>query len=454
VVIGELAEGGRVRLRAVNACIAFLPMLDGKVMFTVESLKGSAGRLHPVQRAMVDCHGSQCGFCTPGFVMSLFALFKNRAAPTRAAIDDALSGNLCRCTGYRPIIEAATRMYALAEGEGDGDWLRRPATACEAQSDAAERALAARLAGLRRSDALAIDGPHGRFDAPRTLADFAALRAVHPQAQILAGGTDVGLWVTKELRPLPHLIYSGEVEELKRIRQAEGWLDIGAAVSLADACAALDAQYPELARLWRRFASVPVRNAATLVGNIANGSPIGDSMPALIALGARLVLRHGEQCRELALEAFYRGYRDTALAAGEFVESVRVPLPRAGRLVRSYKVAKRFDQDISAVCAGFAVDVADGTVSEARLAYGGMAPVPRRATVAEAALNGRPWNEATVQGAIAALAGDFAPLSDLRGSAAYRMKLAQNLLWRLWLEARPLAPLAPAEFDVFSLGGD
>jgi xanthine dehydrogenase small subunit len=216
----------------------------------------------------------------------------------------------------------------------------------------------------------------------------------------------------------------------------------------------LDTHYPELARLWRRFASVPVRNAATLVGNIANGSPIGDSMPALIALGATLVLRHGEQSRELVLEDFYRGYRQTALAAGEFVECVRVPLPRAGRLVRSYKVAKRFDQDISAVCAGFAVDLADDMVLEARLAYGGMASVPRRAAAAEAALRGRPWNEATVRAGMAALAGDFAPLDDLRGSAAYRMKLAQNLIWRLWLEARPQAPLAPAELDVFWLGGD
>ncbi|MBI1907548.1 MAG: xanthine dehydrogenase small subunit [Rhodocyclales bacterium] len=451
VVLGELVERDgveRVQLRAVNACIQFLPTLDGKAIYTVESLKGRDGSLHPVQQALVDTHGSQCGFCTPGFVMSLFALFKNQDRPSRGCVADALSGNLCRCTGYRPILDAAEKMYDRC---GGSDWLRQPATLAAATPDADEAALIARLAGLRRSDTLSVTSAAGRFHAPLTLAAFAALRERLPEAHILAGGTDVGLWVTKQQRELPELLYIGNVAELKTITTSDSHFEIGAAVTLTDAFAALDRSYPELSELWRRFASVPVRNAGTLAGNIANGSPIGDSMPVLICLGATVVLRKGEATRELALEDLYLGHQKNALQPGEFVERVRVPRSRPGWVVRSYKIAKRFDQDISAVCAAFALRLQGEVVAEARIAYGGMAATPKRAAAAEAALTGRRWNEDTARAAMAALGDDYTPLSDMRASAAYRMRTARNVLYRLWLETRPNDPLSAAELNVNAL---
>ena len=451
VVVGErvvAAQGERLRLRALAACLCFLPTLDGKALFTVESLKAADGVLHPVQQALVECHGSQCGFCTPGFVMSLFALFRSDEAPTAAAIRDALAGNLCRCTGYRPIVEAGARMYAL--GADERDWLRRPGAGSEAGES--ERALLARLVALERRDPLCIDGPHVRFDAPTSLAGFAALCEAHPEACILAGGTDAAPWVRKRHRPLPHLIHVGRVEELKRIVPDGGGLEIGAGASLRDAFAALDRLYPELAALWRRFGAMPVRNAGTLGGNIANASPVGDATPILIALGASLLLRRGEAVRELALGDFHRGYRQTALTPGEFIEAVRVPRPQADLRVRGYKVARRHDQDVAAVSAGFALRLDGRNVCEARLAWGGMAATPKRAPAAEVALLGRPWDEAAVRAAMAALEEDFRPIDDLRASSTYRMKVAQNLLMRLWLETRREAPLAAAQVDLRSLG--
>jgi xanthine dehydrogenase small subunit len=253
------------------------------------------------------------------------------------------------------------------------------------------------------------------------------------------------------MRILTDIIYLGHVAELKAVREADGMLEIGAGVSLNDAYAAICAPYPELAELWQRFASLPIRNAGTLGGNVANGSPIGDSMPWLIALGSRLVLRGPAGERELALEDFYLGYQQKDLRPGEFVQALRIPLPRAGVAFRTYKLAKRFDQDISAVCAAFALELSDGVVRNARIAFGGMAATPKRAAGAEAALAGRVWNEAALKDAMAALAQDYAPLSDMRASSAYRMQGAQNLLRRFWLETRPENPLPAEAVNVFKL---
>ena len=451
VVLGELvARDGteRVQLRAVNACIQFLPTLDGKAIYTVETLKRQDGSLHPVQQALVDTHGSQCGFCTPGFVMSLFALFKNDAAPDRACVADALSGNLCRCTGYRPIFEAADHMYQCGDQR---DWLNRPGTLAANTVDADEQALISQLKALRRETDLRVETGDARYFAPSSLAEFATLREQMPDAQILAGGTDVGLWVTKQHRELPVLLYIGNVAELKGIDRSDTHFEIGAAASLTDAFAALNGAYPELAELWRRFASMPVRNAGTLGGNIANGSPIGDSMPVLICLGTSVVLRKGALTRELALEDLYLDYQKNAMQPGEFIERIRVPRSRPGWVVRSYKIAKRFDQDISAVCAAFALHLDAGAVAEARIAYGGMAATPRRAAAAEAALAGQPWQEPAARAAMAALDADYTPLSDMRASSGYRMQVAKNALYRLWLETRPDAPLASAQVNVFQL---
>ena len=362
VVLGDLsADGQHIDYRAVNSCIRFLGTIDGQELVTCESLSDEEAPLHPVQQAMVDRHASQCGFCTPGFVMSLFALYLSNPSPVREDVIGALAGNLCRCTGYRPIIDAGQSMSDYPTPQR---WSRD-----DAQSTERRRQLTA----LRRSQSLAFPG----FSAPRTLAEMADLLVRRPDSLILAGGTDVGLWVTKQLRSLPPLIYVGEVAELKHVedRGAAG-LRIGAAVSLTDAWRAIVARYPQLAELALRFASPPVCNSGTLCGNIANGSPIGDSMPALMALEAQIELRHGKATRTLPLDEFYLGYQKTDLKAGEFVVSVIVPAPKTTRRLASYKVSKRFDQDISSVCAGFVVEIDDATVSHVRLAFGGMAARP------------------------------------------------------------------------------
>ncbi|HEY0766351.1 MAG TPA: xanthine dehydrogenase small subunit, partial [Steroidobacteraceae bacterium] len=341
VVLGELApDGTGISYRAVNSCIRFLPTIDGKELVTVESLQGPDGSLHPVQRALVDCHASQCGFCTPGFVMSLFALYLARESPARAEVLTALAGNLCRCTGYRPIIDAGCRMFEYPQPQR---WSR---------ADAQSAARAQQLRALQRpaGSALRFAG----FHAPRTLEELASVLEAAPDSLLLAGGTDVGLWATKQLRDLPAMVYLGEVRELQEITAGDAELRIGAGVSLTSGWRALVAQYPALAEQALRFASPPICNSGTLCGNIANGSPIGDSMPALIALGAELELRHGTRHRRIPLERLYLGYQKSDLAPGEFVVSVLIPPPRAARLFASYKHAKRIDQDISAVCGAFA----------------------------------------------------------------------------------------------------
>jgi xanthine dehydrogenase small subunit len=436
VVLAEL-DGRRVRYRAINSCIQFVPTLDGRALVTVESLKDRAtGALHPAQAAMADGHASQCGFCTPGFVMSLFALYKSAASPGRGEVNDALAGNLCRCTGYRSIVDAAQTMYALGDAVPPAaqTWLTASARSRARAAAKSEAELAARLRGLKRRRSLVLPHPGGTFYAPRSADELAALRERLPDARILAGGTDIGLWVTKQHRALGDLIYVGNVADLQDVAIAAGHIDIGAAASLTDAFAALEPHYPELREVLRRFASPPIRNAGTLAGNVANASPIGDSMPPLIALGARVVLRKGAARRELALEDLYLAYQKTALGPGEFVERVRVPVRPASLQLATYKISKRFDQDISAVCAAFALVVAGGTIRTARVAFGGMAATPKRAAGCEAALAGQPWNEATCERAAAALVRDFTPLTDMRASAAYRSTVAQNLLRKFRLE--------------------
>ena len=425
VVLGELAADGRtIDYRAINSCIRFLPTIDGKELVTVESLQGADGELHPVQRAMVECHGSQCGFCTPGFVMSLFALYlhpEHGSPPGREEVITALSGNLCRCTGYRPIIDAGRRM---SEYPAPKRWSRD-----EAQS--AGRANQLRALQRKAPDgALRFAGSH----SPLTLDELASALEAAPDSLLLAGGTDIGLWTTKHLRDLPPIIYLGAIAELQEIRNTDAGLRIGAGVSLSAGWSALVAQYPALSEQAGRFASPPVCNSGTLCGNIANGSPIGDSIPALIALGGDVELRQGTRHRRIPLEHLYLGYQKKNLQHGEFVVSVVVPPPKPGRLFASYKLAKRIDQDISAVCAAFAVEVSAGRVVEARLAFGGMAAIPARAVNAEKALVGQPWSETSIDSAVAALPADFTPLTDSRASQAYRLKTAGNLLRRFYMQ--------------------
>jgi len=444
VVIGEPNAAGGVDFKAVNACIQFLPTLDGRALFTVEDLRQPDGSLHPVQQAMVDCHGSQCGFCTPGFIMSMWALYEkhghehgcaNRTVPSRETINNALTGNLCRCTGYRPIVDAAERMF--------------DAPAPQAPLDV--KALAAALASLGRTDTFHYEHAGQRFAAPRTVAALAQLKQAEPAARILAGSTDIGLWVTKQMRELGNVVYVGQIAELRKLETHHDWIEIGAGVSVEKAYAEIAKQYPELTEMWQRFASLPIRNAGTLGGNIANGSPIGDSMPGLIALGARVIVRGGDIEREMPLEDLYVAYQKKDMAEHEFVVGLKVPArsgARANLRFRTYKLSKRFDSDISAVCAAFSF-IADGNViREPRIAFGGMAATPKRALHAEAVLRDAEWHEASAQAAMLALGNDYAPLSDMRATSDYRLEAAKNTLYRFWLETRPHNPLPKNLLDV------
>jgi xanthine dehydrogenase small subunit len=345
-----------------------------------------------------------------------------------------LSGNLCRCTGYRPIIDAAHRMGELPRVSFDRD------------------ALTTKLQELQRDSMFSYTHGGQTFHAPRTVAELAALRAAKPTATILAGSTDVGLWVTKQMRNLGDVIYVRQVRELHRLGMVDGKLEIGAAVSLDDAYQAICELYQDdsLTELWQRFASQPIRSTGTLGGNVANGSPIGDSAPWMIALGAEIVLRSDQGQRTLPLQDFYLDYMKKDWQPGEFVEAVRIPTPQPNQKFRTYKLAKRYDQDISAVCAAFSITLEDGVVRDSHIAYGGMAATSRRAPLAEAALNGQPWNEATLMAGMAALAKDYMPLTDMRASANYRMRTAQNLLRRFWLESRPEGALPATAINAFA----
>jgi xanthine dehydrogenase small subunit len=422
VLVGTLA-GDAVTWRAVNACILFLPMLDGKALLTVESLAEAADALNPLQACMAANGSSQCGFCTPGFVMSLYGRAIG-ACGADLPVADVIAGNLCRCTGYGPILEAGQTVSRLPRDD---------------------RATVAALKAIARNGP--VSGHYGerRWFIPDTAAALADILAEHPQARIVAGATDVGLWVTKGLRTLDTLVFVGDLAELQTIAETPDALTLGAGVRYADAHAAFVRLHRDLGELTRRLGGLQVRNAATIGGNIANGSPIGDGPPALIALGAEVTLRDAAGERTMPLEAYFLDYGKQDRRPGEFVARIRIPRPGADDLVHISKLSRRFDSDISAVCGAFRLTVRDGIVSEARVAFGGMAATPRRASACEAALTGQPFTADTIAAAAEALRGDFTPLTDVRGSAGYRVEAAANLLWRLWHKAQG-TPVSLLEF--------
>ncbi len=453
VVLGE-ARDGKVHYSAVNSCIRLAHSINGMALWTVEDLtedpliqpvanattppSNKTITLHPAQEAMVQCHGSQCGFCTPGFVMSLFGMYQNHIAPTlatacaarpadaedsatghpitRELAQEELSGNLCRCTGYRPILEAAQQMATLPGQIVDEVQL------------------------LQKLEQLSITSiGHGGdlpYKSPTTLAALLAARAAQPGAQVVAGCTDVGLWVTKLHKQYSHILDVTRVAELQGVQVSENAITVGAAVTLTDAFAALTAQWPQLHTFATRFAGLPVRNSGTLGGNVANGSPIGDSMPLLIALHAQVVLASVRGERSLPLEDLYTGYRTNVMAADELLVRIVVPRPKGSEVLRVYKISKRFDDDISAVCLAVNLDIAEGVVQRASVGAGGVAATPARARQTEAALVGQAWSADTVQRAATALQAEFSPISDMRASGAYRRAMLASLLQRFWLESQ------------------
>ena len=489
VVLGE-EENGSLRFRAVNSCIRLAHSIDGMALWTVEDLAAQDGTLHPAQEAMVQAHASQCGFCTPGFVMSLFGMYQKYIAPTlvtactslppegalrlrpgkagsaapageegaanpitRAMAVEELSGNLCRCTGYRPILDAAQGMSA-----------RRRVAMDEAHLLSKMELLAKERRGLKADFA---------YKSPRYLRELLKLRAARPDAQLVAGCTDVGLWVTRQHQQFNHVIDVSKVRELRRIHDTPQMLAIGAAVTLVDAFAALVRQWPQLHSFAARFAGLPVRNSGTLGGNVANGSPIGDSMPLLIALGARVVLMTQRGSRELPLEQLYTGYRQNVMTPDEVLAWIKVPRPGAGKgggqaglapsplrgeswgegseQLQVYKISKRFDDDISAVCLAIHLQIEGGVVTHASIGAGGVAATPMRAGKTEAALLGEPWNAATVQSAIPILRAEFSPISDMRASSSYRREVLGNLLQRYWLESQGLQQINLQAFTLEEL---
>ena len=462
VVLAERDQdhSDQLRFRAVNSCIRLAHSIDGMALWTVEDIAsettadkphplqaGAAGlalpdrrrsgplggqgahavsdrggHLHPAQQAMLQAHGSQCGFCTPGFVMSLFALYQNHVCKgepiTRTLAQEALSGNLCRCTGYRPILDAAQAMGALPP-------VRLDTTGLLSKME--------RIAPV--FNALEADSS---YKSPGTLKALLQARAAHPDAQLVAGCTDVGLWVTKQYLQLGTVLDITRVSELRRIEDYPQHIAIGAAVSLGDAFEALIKDRPQLHAFAARFAGLSVRNSGTLGGNVANGSPIGDSMPLLIALSAHVVLMSSRGHRAFPLEQLYTGYRKNVMAADEVLAWIKVPKSVSQENLRVYKISKRYDDDISAICLAIKLHITDGTVTRASIGAGGVAATPVRATKTEAALLGQAWTLATVQQAMATLRAEFSPISDLRASSAYRVQVLGNLLQRYWLESQGL----------------
>lgn len=412
-------EGGELAYRAINTCITPVGHLHGKQLISVDDLAEN-GALHPVQQAMVTAHASQCGFCTPGFVMSLFALWKGREPADRHTVIDALGGNLCRCTGYRPIIDAAITACA---GRVEDAFSRR-----ESETAATLRRMAAAPADID------LEGAGHRYIAPAGINELAAILEHHPDARLVAGATDLHLEITQQLQSIDLLVYTGKVPELQVLEETDGVLHIGAAVTYATAHAALCRHFPDLEELLARLGSRQIRNQGTLGGNIGTASPIGDIPPFLLAVDAQLRLRSSRGSRDLPIADFFVDYRRTALEPGECIERILVPLPAPCDRLRAYKISKRLDDDISALCGVFNLRIESGEVRQARVAFGGMAAIPARAPVCERALVGQPWTLQTAITAGAALSADFQPIDDLRASAAYRLDAAAGLLQRLYYD--------------------
>jgi xanthine dehydrogenase small subunit len=463
VVIGEL-DKDELNFSSVNSCIRLAHSINGKAIWTVQDLADNEGTLHPAQNAMLHAHASQCGFCTPGFVMSLFAMYQNYVAKgitiTTELAKVCLSGNLCRCTGYRPILEAATQMAQFeppCSTHLDLSNIRQALLKLKAsiqanlkaQSNERPNNLRSRVQ-TKRTKTTQDQSSHVKsaYELPQTLEEALKLRSQYSGAQVVAGCTDAGLWITKQFKEFDHVIDLTQVNEISLFEEYPNHIAIGSAMRLTQAFDALLKDRPHLGQFFHRFAGLPIRNSATLGGNIANGSPIGDSMPLLLSLGASLVIssyKRGKiQHREIMLEDFYTGYRQNTLGADELISWIKVPKPHSNEILRAYKISKRFDDDISAVCLCINLSISNGQITFAGIGAGGVAAIPSKARQTEAFLLGKSFNKETLREAQSVLAQEFKPLSDMRASAQYRKRLLQNLLERFSIETLDLSQSSAA----------
>ena len=416
VVLGEL-KNNDINYSAVNSCIMFLPTLQGKQLILVEDLISKNGLLHPVQQAMVNYHGSQCGFCTPGFVMSLFSMFKKHSKFKDDVIKDSIAGNLCRCTGYQPIVKAAKSL----NNKNKIDHFNK------------NKKNIIRLLKKISNESIVIYKKNKKYFAPRYVQELKKILKKNIDSHLLSGGTDLSLKVTKERKDINCVVYMNSIKELNYIKNNNGYIEVGATTSLIEFENYIQKHYPDFANILKRYGSVQIRNVGTIAGNIATASPIGDTLPILLSLDAKVILRSVKKTKVIPINDFFIDYRKTRLKKGQFIDSIRIPLfPK--NIFKAYKISKRFDDDISSVCASFNLEVQNKKIKSIRVAYGGMASIPKRAKSCETILLNSPMTEATIIKAKEALERDFRPISDMRASGKYRMMVAKNLLHKCFLE--------------------
>jgi len=416
VVLGELKDND-INYKAVNSCITFLPILAGKQLILVEDLISKDNLLHPVQEAMVKCHGSQCGFCTPGFIMSLFSMFKNYSKFKKELIKDSIAGNLCRCTGYKPIIKAAKSLQKKNKIDHFAKNKKKTIT----------------LLKKIGNKSIAIYNKNKRYFAPRYVSELKKILKKNPKSKLLSGGTDLSLAVTKDRKDIESIIYMNSIKELNYINNNRKYIEVGATTSLSNFEIYIKKYYPDFNKILKRYGSIQIRNVATIAGNIATASPIGDNLPLLLALDSQVVLQGTKKSKILPINNFFVNYRETKLKEGQFIHSIRIPIFNKN-IFKAYKISKRFDDDISSVCAAFNLLIENKKIKKIKIAYGGMAEIPKRAIYCERVLLNSSITKDVINKAKNALEKDFLPISDMRASGKYRKIIAKNLLEKCFLE--------------------
>ena len=418
VVLGDL-KNNKIVYQAINSCIAFVPSLEGKQLILVEDLVSKNGALHTVQEAMINYHGSQCGFCTPGFVMSLFAMYKNFSSYNKENIQDSISGNLCRCTGYRPIVDAAKSLNNVNRLD---------------QFDKNKKKIISLLKKIN-SENLIIQNRNKKYFSPKNINELKKTIKDNPNSIFLSGGTDLSLNVTKGRKDINNIISLNLIKELKFIKERNGNIEVGAATSLIEFELFIKKYYPDFNAILKRYGSVQIRNVATIAGNIATASPIGDTLPLLLSLDAKVVLQKISKKTILPLNNFFVSYRKTKLKKGQFIHSIIIPIFKKN-IFKAYKISKRIDDDISSVCASFNLEINNKKIKNIKIAYGGMAPIPKRAINCEKTLINSNLSEEIFEKAKKNLEKDFSPINDTRATKGYRMEVAKNLLMKCFIEIK------------------